>query len=333
MLASEHMAKFLRSRATYSRFQWFFVDEAHLSHEESGEWLVAYASIRLMRQRLPSKVVWGLFTGTATPTEARAVAKSLGFKQGHFVNARYPCDRPHIKYINRFMEHSYSGITFFDLVFVLPPESQSPEDISRTLIFCDTIELGSPVITLLDTLFPPSFPHRSEVVMPYNSLMSKVYRALFVKDMIDGSRLRIVVCAETCACGLGIPCIRRVIVFGLFPSLSAGKQRLCRGGRDGLLAEAYSFVPPWVRDVPSDQVQGQQAKDDSIRRAKLSPEVLQWHNPTVALCPRQVDQRHNEEAENIPITSCCSTHEPEPQASRDASIIRHHLAAYEKTHG
>ncbi len=333
MLRSAYISKLLDNPKTYQLLRWFFVDEAHLVHEESGEWCVAYASVKLMRHRLPAKAVWGLFTGTATPTEAKALAKALGLKQGYFVNVRYPCDRPHIKYINRIMQHPYSGNTFHDLAFLLSPDARSPADIPRTLVFCNTIELGSRVIAFLDALFPTSFPHRSEIVMPYNSLMSQEYRSLFMQDMVEGSRLRIGVCTETCTYGLDIPCIRRVVVFGLFPSFSAGKQRLCRGGRDGLPAEAYSLVPSWVRELPVEAIKGQQAQDDAARRAKLSPVVRQWHNPTPSLCPRQVDMQHNEEVYTAPSGPCCSIHQPEPESSRDAAAIAHHLVAYAQRYG
>ncbi|KAI0763924.1 P-loop containing nucleoside triphosphate hydrolase protein [Irpex lacteus] len=333
MLSSEHVTKILQRKATYDLLRWFFVDEAHLVHEESGDWRVAYGSVKTMRQRLPVTAVWGLFTGTATPTEVQAIAKTLGFKPGHYVNVRYPCGRSHIKYMNLFMQYPYSGYEFFDLAFLIPPEARSPSDIPRTLVFCDTIDLGSRVITFLDALFPSSFPRRSEVVMPYNSLMSKDYRKLFVEDMVDGSTLRIGVCTETCTYGLDISCIRRVVVFGLFPSFAAGKQRLCRAGRDGLPAEAYSFVPLWVKDVPVEDIKGQQAKDDAARRAKLSPVVLQWHNPTAVMCPRQLDASHNGEAPPAQVDDCCSLHSPEPQASQNTAAISHHRTAYHAAYG
>lgn len=88
MLSSEHMAKLSRVQATQQLFQWFFMDEAHLVRKESGEWRIAYGSVQLMHQRLPVKTVWGLFTGTATPTEVSALTKTLGFKRGHYISVR-----------------------------------------------------------------------------------------------------------------------------------------------------------------------------------------------------------------------------------------------------
>lgn len=104
--------------------------------------------------------------------------------------------------------------------------------------------------------------------MPYNSLMSREYWGLFVKDMMDGSRLQIGVCTETCTYGLNIPCIHCVVVYGLFLSFAAGKRHLCRAGRDGLPAEACSIVPPWVKDLPTESIKVVQAKENAARHAK-----------------------------------------------------------------
>ncbi|KAI0759466.1 hypothetical protein BC629DRAFT_1443831 [Irpex lacteus] len=264
----------------------------------------------------PVTAVWGLFTGTATPPKCKPSRRPSGLNPDTtltFVSLfRLRVLRP------RILDTSGSAVSF---------------DIPRTLVFCDTIDLGSRVITFLDALFPSSFPRRSEVVMPYNSLMSKDYRKLFVEDMVDGSTLRIGVCTETCTYGLDISCIRRVVVFGLFPSFAAGKQRLCRRDVTGCPAEAYSFVPLWVKDVPVEDIKGQQAKDDAARRAKLSPVVLQWHNPTAVMCPRQLDASHNGEAPPAQVDDCCSLHSPEPQASQNTAAISHHRTAYHAAYG
>ncbi|KAI0687974.1 P-loop containing nucleoside triphosphate hydrolase protein [Cytidiella melzeri] len=330
MLRGQRMSRFLASVEQKEAVRWMMVDEAHLTCEDSGGWRTAYTEIKFMRARLFSRTVWAAFTGTSTPQEALRMARHLGFKPGHYINARYSVDIPSIKYITRFMAYPHSGDQFFDLAFLIPQHMTSPDDIPRTFVFCDTIEMGSRIMTFLDNLIPPSVPRRGEVIKSYNSLMPVDYRQHFIRDITDGTTLRIGVCTDTCTYGLDVPCIRRVVIYGLCDDFNTEKQRLCRAGRDGLPAVAYSIVPEWVRELPEEEVTTAQAKENAARRVKLSDVVRQWHNPTRDLCPRAIDCRHNEQdldaASRLQPISCCSLHDPEPEHSSDQKAIEHWVA-------
>lgn len=144
-------------------------------------------------------------------SEIRGLARQLGFKTGHYVDARYSIDIPNIKYIPRFMAHPHTGLEFFGLAFLILRNIHTPADIPRTLIFCDTIDLGSRVIYFLDRLLSQELHRCQEVIKPYSSLMTSEYRKDFLNNIRVGSIVRIGVCTDTCTNGLDVPCIRRAV--------------------------------------------------------------------------------------------------------------------------
>ena len=314
MLQSVAMSSLIDNSEFRALVRWFLIDEVHLADEDSGDWKAAYLPLKYMRQRLRASTIWAGFTGTATPSATARITSLLGFPHD-YVCARYSVDRPHIKYIVRFYEYPVSGTHFFDLAFVIPLSASSPDDIPRTFIFCETIELGWRLMLFLDSLLPSTFPNRNGVVLMYNSLMPKSYRQQFIKEIVDGSTVRIGICTETCTYGIDASNIRRSILFTRAPSHPASKQRICRGGRDGLPAEAYTFAPAWAREVPPELIKTAQAREDAQRREKLPTVVREWFNPSPSRCPRQVDLEYfGEEGHPTEVpTACCSFHHPEPE--------------------
>ncbi|KAK7695974.1 hypothetical protein QCA50_000614 [Cerrena zonata] len=319
MLQSSNLSSLIDDVTFRALVRWFLIDEIHLADEDSGDWKAAYLPLKYMRQRLRPSTIWAGFTGTATRSATTRITSALGFPHD-YVNARYSVDRPQIKYIVRFLQYSISTNDFFDIAFLIPPTASSSDDIPRTFIFCESIELGWRVMTFLTSLLPPTFPNRKEVVLLYNALMPKSYRQRFMKEIVGGPSLRIGVCTETCTYGLDAPNIRRVVTFTLAPSHEALKQRLSRGGRDGLPAEAYSFAPTWVRDVPPQSIKTAQAREDAERRAKLPSVVRQWYNSSPSFCSRRADLEYFDEEMGLPREVCCSSHQPEPEQSEHAAL-------------
>ncbi|KAH9942868.1 P-loop containing nucleoside triphosphate hydrolase protein [Amylocystis lapponica] len=325
MLQSDRLEKILSNPKTKRLIRWFLIDEVHLLLATGTQWITAYASVKYMRPCLSSSTIWGAITGTATPTDARIIAFDLGFR--NHVNARYSIDRPNLKIIPRFLNHSVSGYDFLDLSFLIPPDLTSGAQIPTTMVFCETIELGWKVMTFLDRLISSSVPNRRFIVQLYNSVIPVDSRAQFMLDIQDGSILRIAVCTDTCTYGLDIAHVRRVVLFGLAPSVESLKQRMHRGGRDGAPATAYLFAPSWVHTVPLKDTK--QSKDDETWRAALPPAMLQWYNATPELCPRHADLLQNEE-EFIRHDQCCSLHDPEPQTSTDLTLVTEWKTRFEE---
>ncbi|KAH9931769.1 P-loop containing nucleoside triphosphate hydrolase protein [Amylocystis lapponica] len=320
MLQSYGMQKLLSNTQAKAHIRWFFIDEGHLVREKTGPWRLAYQPIQYMRSRLLSSATWATITGTATPSGTLEIAHDLGFRSGLYVNARYSVDRPNLKIIPRFLEHSVSGYVFLDLSFLIPFDLSAGAQIPTTIVFCETIEFGWKVMNFLDQLLPASIPHRKRIIQLYNAIMPVDYRHQFMSDLSDGSVLRIGVCTDTCTYGLDVPNVQRVVLFGVAPSMNILKQRMHRAGRDGAPAVVYTFAPTWVREVSSDRSGGKQAKLDAVRREALSPVIRQWYNPTLQLCPRHADLVDNEEPFVQP-AQCCSVHNPEPQQSADLSLV------------
>lgn len=107
--------------------------------------------------KFPSTVHLAI-SGTACPNGDIIISSKLGFAQDHFVYAQYSVDRTNIKYVVRFLAHASSANDFLDLSFLIPFDMSSAEDITTTLIFCKTIDLGYRVMAYLDSLIPTSIP-------------------------------------------------------------------------------------------------------------------------------------------------------------------------------
>jgi hypothetical protein len=256
---------------------------------------------------------------------ALATASGLGFRPGHYVNARYTVDRPNVKIIPRFLEHPTSGLEFMDLSFTIPPGMKLAQDAIPTLIFLKTIKWGYELMQFLDTLISETVPDRLKIIKLYNSLMPVEYRRQFIADINDpDSPLRIGIVTDTCTYGTDIPTLARVIIVHLGDSMTdspeSRKQQMGRPGRDGNLATAIVYAPAWVRQIPEPEITTKQGFADLERRKQLPAVTLQTFNATIDRCPRCADLNYNGE-EFVLRPGCCSLHDPEPEESRDRAAV------------
>ncbi|KAJ7855693.1 P-loop containing nucleoside triphosphate hydrolase protein, partial [Mycena leptocephala] len=334
MLQGRRIGKLLNNPKFKVLVRWMLIDEAHVLDEDSGTFREPYRSIlhmrpNYMRPRVPSNTVWGATTGTATPSAALRIAAALGFRTGQYVNTRYTIDRPNIKYIPRFFQHPTSGFEFMDLSFFVPFEMKFIHDILLTLIFVKTIKAGYDLMQFLDSLIPTTIPNRLKIIKLYNSLMPVNYRRKFIADINDmhrfnGPVLRIGIVTDTCTYGTDIPKLGRVIIAHIGDSMGDSpevrKQQMGRPGRDGNPAVAIVYAPAWVRDVPESEVTTKQGLLDLERRRQLLVVPQQFFNPTVECCARKADLKYNDE-EFVLRPDCCSLHNPEPEESRDLTMV------------
>ena len=284
-----------------------------------------------MRARLLSSTIWAAVTGSATSERAQAIAKYLGFKPGHYINARYTIDCPTIKYIPQFFKHPISGNEFLDLSFLIPFSMTSVQEIPSTLLFATTINSGYRIMQFLDRLIPSAIPDRHNVIKLYNSLMPIDYWKEFLHDIQEGSVLRIGIVTDTCTYGLDIPNLRHVVLFDMCPSFENLKQKIGCPGHDGLPAEAITYAPSWVHDLPVNDGEGlgKQAVEDKKRCEKLPDVMRQWYNPTSLLCSRAADMKYNTEL-FIQHSDCCITCDPSPQESRDLALVQTWVSHFEE---
>ncbi len=321
MLKNDKLQQLVASRKVRGLIRWFWIDEIHLANKSDPTvWREAYTAIIFMRPRLSSQTIWAGFTGTVTLTETRLISQTLGFRPGYFMDARYSLDRPHVKIIPRFMEHSVSGHIFLDLSFLVPLSLSSAADIPSTLVFCQTIELGHRIGAFLDTLLPATLEGRELVVMPCNALLDADYREKF-KARLETGITRIGVVTDTCTYGLNVHATRVIIVL---PSDLGGYSRLVqqagRVARDGAHGLVYVLAPAWTRDVPESEIKTKTDRENQARRARAPKVIIGLLNATSAYCPRQIHSGHYDESFVQP-SPCCSLHDPEPELSADAALV------------
>ncbi|KAF9005311.1 P-loop containing nucleoside triphosphate hydrolase protein [Hymenopellis radicata] len=312
MLASEHMSSLFKQQSFLQQLRWFLVDEVHLFDEKESVFAVPYQTLSLLRVRMLPSVIWVSVTATATPDQALHIARRLGYRPSQYINARYPIDRPNLKYFPCFYNHPTSSTDHLDFSFLIPFGLTSAEEIKPTILFARTVDRGYSIMHFLDNLIPHSIPNRHRLIKLFNSIMPADYRKGLKRDFKSGA-VRIIIITETAAYGFDVPNARQVVVTDLCYSYAELQQILGRGGRDDEPTRVYSFAPTWLREVPAAVAAASiQGKKDMIRRAGLPPVMVEFYNPTPRRCSRAVECHHNGEALSTPPNSdCCyPIHDP-----------------------
>ncbi|KAJ6544426.1 P-loop containing nucleoside triphosphate hydrolase protein [Mycena capillaripes] len=304
MLMETEMKGLLRKADFVNLVRGVSIDEAQLVGQD-GVFKSGYVSLLNMRVRLNNSTVWVGATATATPAGAIALAKALGFRSGHYTNARYSVDRPNLKYISRTYQHPTSNGEFLDFSFVVPFDLCDANQIVLTIIFADFIKRGNEIMKYLDGLIPSHIPDRNRLIQTYNGLMPFDLRQQLTEDFKSG-KVRVLIVTDTATYGFDVPNIRRVILTDVSTSFSDHEQKLGRAGRDGLPAEVIAFAPPWVREprVEANTGTATQAAE-AERRSKLPIALLGWLNPTVEMCSRGASMQHNGEV-FVRRPGCCA---------------------------
>lgn len=207
-----------------------FVDECHLVDEQGSDFWPCYKSIGLLRSRVPTHIPWVAVSATLPPGKTfDTVIESLGFRPNHYTHHTLPIDNHQICYIPKILQHSVSGTSFLDLAWLIPSSTSSPHDITKTLIFCETIELGSCVYDFLRCLLPQSLHKNREIILPYHSLLSKSGWTTVMENFKSGTT-RVVVGTDCFTWGVDVPDIQNVVVLGLSSSFSKLVQQIGRVG-------------------------------------------------------------------------------------------------------
>ena len=248
MLTTPGFNKVLMDSSFQQHLALVFIDECHLVDEQGTDFRPSYKSIGSLRARIPTRIPWIAVSATL-PQGPRfdAVRDSLGFHPGYFTYRALQVDNPHICYIPKILQYPISGSSFLDLAWLIPTTVTSPCHITKTLIFCETIELGYRVCNFLRSLLPQSLHGNEEVILPYHSLLSKPGRTRVMENFRLGTT-RIVIGTDCFTWGVDVPDIRNVVVFGLPSSFSKLVQQIGRAGRDGSQAYAITYAAHWVED-------------------------------------------------------------------------------------
>ena len=287
-----------------------FIDECHLVDEQGSDFRPCYNLIGLLCSRIPTHIPWIAVSATLPPGKCfDAVTESLGFHTNHYIHHALPIDNQQICYIPKFLQYPVSGTSFLDLAWLIPPSTVSPHDITKTLIFCETIELGSCVYNFLQHLLPQPLHRNRDLILPYHSLLSKSGRTSVMQNFRLGTT-RIVIGTDCFTWGVDVPDIRNVVVFGLPSSFSKLVQQIGRAGRDGDQAYAITYAAQWVKDIPEGSKKATKQELTNLkRRESMCPVLRHWFNSSLISCPRTVFCNNFGELPSQPKNCCVYHHE------------------------
>ncbi|KAF9790851.1 P-loop containing nucleoside triphosphate hydrolase protein [Thelephora terrestris] len=328
MLTSERLKPLLADPKFRDRLCIVFVDECYLVEEQGADFRPCYKEIGRLRHRLPSSVPWVAVSATLPvgKTFDRVMA-SLGFNPGCYIHTHLPIDNPHVCYIPRFFQYPISSNTFLDISWLIPSAATSATDITKSLIFCNTINLGTRVYSFLKRLLPQSLSPK-EIILPYHSLISDQGRLRAMERFRTGTT-RIIVASDCFTWGVDVSDIRQVIVFDVPSSFLKLVQQMGRAGRDKKPATAITYASRWVRDIVEDSkgLKGQKAAD--LKRWESMCQLLRtWFNPPEDSCPHDVFCRcFGDDLFHPP--NCCIKHsnvlpDLEPEPSRVEAFTAKH---------
>lgn len=326
MLASHPFDEVLKNTGFQKHLQLAFIDECDLVEEQGSGFRPSYKSIGELRARLPTSIPWVAVSATLPGAAFNPVMNSLGFHPGRYIHHSLPIDNPNICYIPRFHSFPTSGATFLDLAWLIPSTITSTVDITKTLIFCETIALGTRVYKFLQLLLPQSLS--SEAILTYHSLISDNGRSYAMERFRSGTT-RIIVASDCFTWGVDVADIRNVVLFGLPSSFSKLIQQIGRAGRDKRQAYAITYAPSWVKEIPSGLAKGTKREAAELeRRNSMCPVLYQWFNPTQDHCSRDVLCLQFGDTPSHP-QNCCTLHHVdlpnmEPEQSQIATFAPHH---------
>ena len=323
MLTSERFKPLLVDQRFCDRLRLVFIDECHLVEEQGMDFRPCYKEIGRLRHRLPSSVPWVAVSATLPNDQTfDKVMISLGFNSGNYIHSHLPINNSHTCYLPQFFQYPTSGTTFLDIAWLIPSTVTSATDITKSLIFCNTISLGTRVYRFLQRLLPQSLS-TNEVILPYHSLISDEGR-LHAMERFRSGATRIIVASDCFTWGVDVPDIRQVgscfmlgidvpniwqvIVFDLPSSFSKLVQQMGRAGRDKQQAYVIAYAPPWVKDTDKDP--GELTKHEAMdleRRKRICQTLRTWFNPPQDSCPREVFSSHFGDKPSHP-ENCCIKH-------------------------
>ena len=248
MLTSERFKPLLADQKFCDRLRLVFVDECHLVEEQGMDFRPRYKEIGQLHHRLPSSVPW-VAVSAMLPNDQTfdKVMISLGFNPGNYIRDHLPIDNPHICYLPQFFHYPISGTTFLDITWLIPSTITSAADITKSLVFCKTINLGTRVYRFLQRLLHQPLSS-NEVILSYHSLISDEGHLRAMERFRSGTT-RIIIASDCFTWGVDVPDIQQVIVFDLPSSFSKLVQQMGWAGRDKQQAYTITYAPLWVKNT------------------------------------------------------------------------------------
>jgi superfamily II DNA helicase RecQ len=189
MLSQRFVNDILRNPDLLSRVYAIVVDEAHCISHWGAAFRKKYGSLGVVRAFLPKPTPVIAVSASLTRRVCRDIAQKLQFSTG-YVYKNLGNDRPNVSIVVRAIHNPLH--TYTDLDFLIPANVGQCEDLKKTWIYADNIEVGAEIIYHLRTLLPE---HLNGVVRPYNAVHSVEYR-LAAMDQFRSGKIRILVCTD-----------------------------------------------------------------------------------------------------------------------------------------
>ena len=189
MMSQRFINDILRKPDLLSRIYAIVVDEAHCISHWGAEFRKKYGSLGAVRAFLPKPTPVIAISASLTRRVCRDITHKLQFQTGYLYR-NLGNNLPTVSIIVRAIHnplHSYS-----DLDFLIPTAIRHGEDLKKTWIYADNIEVGAEIIDHLRKLLPK---HLHDLIRPYNAVHSIDYRAVAM-DKFRSGKVRMLVCTD-----------------------------------------------------------------------------------------------------------------------------------------
>ncbi|KAH9028541.1 P-loop containing nucleoside triphosphate hydrolase protein [Lactarius hengduanensis] len=224
MLSRRFINDVLRNHDLLSWVYAIIVDEAHCISHWGAAFRKKYGSLGVVRAFLPKPTPVIVVSASLTQRVCRDITQKLQFQAG-YVYKNLGNDRPNVSIVVRAIHdplHSYT-----DLNFLIPANVRQGEDLKKTWVYANNIEVGAEIIDHLRTLLPN---HLHSIIRPYNAVHSIDYRTVAM-DQFRSGNIRVLVCTDAAGMGCNIPDIDIIVQWKLPGKLSSFVQHARRAAR------------------------------------------------------------------------------------------------------
>ncbi|GJE92461.1 hypothetical protein PsYK624_086150 [Phanerochaete sordida] len=283
LLGDSRFRAFLQNKDVRPWLALLVIDEAHLVDEWGKDFREAYRRIKDARPWFPEWTTALALTATLEPgAQTDRVVEAIGFRTGFHLERR-DCARYNVDIVLRRIEHSYTTSEFRDLDWLIPADTFQAADIEKTLLYCETIDLGHRVARYLRTLLPPSLSGsgKYKVIRHMHSMNCPSCKEEGLASLYqtgDERETGIHVTTDVLGTGMNMADFDRVICLLTPSSAAAAIQRIGRTSR-GRDRHGTAYIYLKKSDVEAVEVWLHQTKlddmDPRLLRTPALPSVLQ----------------------------------------------------------
>lgn len=165
------------------------VDEAHCISHWGAKFCKKYGTLGAACVFLPKPTPVIAISASLTRRVCHDITQKLQFQTG-YIYRNLGNDHPTVSIVVCAIHnplHSYS-----DLDFLIPTDIGHGEDLKKTWIYADNIEVGAELIDHLHKLLPK---HLHDIIRPYNAVHSIEYRTVAM-DQFQSGKIRMLVCTD-----------------------------------------------------------------------------------------------------------------------------------------